>query len=81
MNLLPNKKRAIRCGMNKPRGLKHRGYAGCFIELSKYLAFFPGATLSKKNGVTELNDIFLIVCLIAGASKRMCRVLTAGLLL
>ena len=34
-------------------------YAACLIDLNEYLASFPGAALTDKVGVTELNSIFL----------------------
>ena len=48
-----------RSGMKKLRGIKVRCYAARLIHLHEYLASFPGATLSYKIGVTELNEILL----------------------
>ena len=58
INSLSNKKKrwAVEC---KPRGLKVRLYVAFLIGLNKYLDSFPGATLSDKIGVTELNEILL----------------------
>ena len=41
----------------KPRALTVRRYAARQIGLNEYLASFPGATLNKYIGVTELNEI------------------------
>ena len=45
--------------MRKPRGLKVRNYAARLIDLNEYLASFPGAKMTDKIGVTELNEGFL----------------------
>ena len=47
-----------RC-MKKPHSLKVRQYAARLIDLNEYLDSFPGATMTDKIGVTELNDISL----------------------
>ena len=78
---MSKQKRAILCGMSKPRGLKNRRYADCLIDLNEYLDFIFGLSLSETIGVTELNENCLTVCLVFGASKGMCRVSTASLLL
>ena len=49
----------MRRGMRKPHGLKVRRYAASLIDLSEYLASLPGATLSDKFSVTELNKFLL----------------------
>ena len=49
----------MRQWIKKTCSLKLRRYADCLIDLNEYLASFPGATLSDKNDVTELNDIIL----------------------
>ena len=49
----------MRRGMKKPRSLTVRCYAARLIDLNEYLALFPGATLTLKIGVTELNEILL----------------------
>ena len=59
MNFLLNKNHAMRCRIGKPRGLKVRLSAACFIDSNEYLALFPGSTLSDKSGVTVLNEILL----------------------
>ena len=41
--------------MSNPSGLKVRLYADRLIDINEYLIFFPGAILSEKNGVNELN--------------------------
>ena len=43
----------------KLRSLKVRNYAVRLIDMNKYLDYFPGATLSDKIEVTELNEILL----------------------
>ena len=45
--------------MNNPHGLKVRRYASRMIGLVEYLAVFPGANISDKICVTELNEIML----------------------
>ena len=45
-----------RC-MKKPRSLKARRYDARLIDLNEYLSSFPGATISDKIGVTELNGL------------------------
>ena len=81
VNYLLNQKRAMRRGMRKPHGLKVRQYSDRLIGLNWYLDSFPGATLSRKTGVTELNEFFLIVGLIVGSSKHICRGFSASLIL
>ena len=44
VNYLSKKKRAMRCGMRKPRGLKVRLYAARLIDLNEYLDFSLGKT-------------------------------------
>ena len=56
MNFLSKQKRVMRFGMRNPCGLKVRRYAACFIDINEYLDFSPGATLSDKIGLTELNQ-------------------------
>ena len=46
-------------GMKKPCGIKVRCYVTRLNNLNMYLALFPGATLSDKIGVTELNKNML----------------------
>ena len=46
-------------GMNKPRGLKERHYKARLFDSDEYLDLLPGADLSDKIGVTELNEILL----------------------
>ena len=43
----------------KPRSLATIFYAARLIDLNEYLASFPGATLTEKLGVTELEEILL----------------------
>ena len=57
VNSLSKQKRAMRRCMKKPRGLKVRRYAACLIGLNEYLAYFTGATMADKMGVTEINKI------------------------
>ena len=45
----------MRRGMQKPHGLKLIRYAGCMVDLNKYLYVFPGANSSDKFCETELN--------------------------
>ena len=59
VNVLPKKKREMRHGMRRPHGVKVRCYADHLIDHDKYLALFPGATLTVKIGMTELNEILL----------------------
>ena len=49
------------------------------INFIAYLDFFPGDTLSDKIGVTELNDIYYTVLLIAGLRKPMCKALIVNI--
>ena len=44
----------------KMRSLKLKRYAARLIDLNGYWDSFPGATLSDKIDVTELNDVILI---------------------
>ena len=60
---------------NKLRSIKVRRFVARLFELNEYLASFYGANLSDKICVTELNNIFQTVCLIAGLSKHMCKAL------
>ena len=46
----------MRRRMKKPYGLKVGRYAAHLIDLKEYLALFPGAALSGKIGITELNE-------------------------
>ena len=39
--------------------LKVRRYAARLIDLNGYLAYFPGATMADKMGITELIEILL----------------------
>ena len=68
----------MRRGMSKPRGLKIRRYTARLVDLNYYLYSFPGATLADKIIVTDLK-VFLIVCLVYGLSKRMCRVFNVNI--
>ena len=43
--------------MKKPCSLKVRRYAAQLIDLNEYLAYFPGATIADKMGLTELYEI------------------------
>ena len=45
--------------MKKTCSLKFRRYEARLIDMNKYLASFPGATLADKIDVTELDDIIL----------------------
>ena len=45
--------------MKKPQSLTVRRHAARLIDLNDYLASFPGATLTDKIGVTELNEILI----------------------
>ena len=47
------------CGTRKPCSLKVRCYLEHLIDLNKYLDLFPGATLSGKICVTELDKFLL----------------------
>ena len=58
-NSLSKQKRAVCPCMKKPRSLKLRYYAARLIDLNEYLASFPGANMTDKIGVTEINDILL----------------------
>ena len=49
----------MRRGIKKPRSLTVRRYAARLIYLNEYLASFPGANLTDKIGVTDLNEILL----------------------
>ena len=46
----------MRGGMSKRRGLKVRHYADSLIYLNEYLAVLPGAKISLKNCVMEINE-------------------------
>ena len=46
-------------GIKKICSLKVRRYVAHLIDLNKYLASFPGATLADKIDVTEFNEIIL----------------------
>ena len=46
-------------GMKKPRVLPVRRYAALLIDLNECSAYFLGATLNDKIGVTKLNEILL----------------------
>ena len=46
-------------GINNPLRLKLRSYADRLIYLNEYLDFFPGAKMTDKIGLTELNEILL----------------------
>ena len=59
VNFISKQKRVMRRGMRKLRRLKVKLFSACLIDLNKYLDFFPGAMLSDKIGLTELNEIFL----------------------
>ena len=59
LNALTNKKRAMRRGMRKPRGLKVIFYAARLIELNEYLYVFLGEKIGNKFFVTELDEILL----------------------
>ena len=45
--------------MKNTRSLKVMWYAVRLIDLNKYLASFPGVTITDKIGVTELSNILL----------------------
>ena len=49
----------MRCGIKKTSILTLRHYVACLIDLNEYLASFPGATLTDKFCVTELDEILL----------------------
>ena len=57
MNSLLKQKHTMRRRMKKTRSLTIGGYAARLIDLNEYFASFPGATLTGKIGVTELNEI------------------------
>ena len=59
VNLLSKQKCALRRGKKKPHPLTVRRCAAHLIDIYEYLASFPGATLTDKIGVTELNEILL----------------------
>ena len=47
--------------MRKLLSLEVRRYAGHFIDLDDYLAYFPGDILSDKIGLIELNKNLLSI--------------------
>ena len=47
------------CGMRNPGGLKVRRYAACLVDIDEYLNVFPGANISDKSFVMEINEILL----------------------
>ena len=49
----------MRHGMSKPRGLKVRRYTARLIKPNDYLDVFPGANISDRIFLTELNEILL----------------------
>ena len=49
----------MRCGMRKPSGLNVRQFTARLNNINKYLALFPGSTLSERNGMTKFNENFL----------------------
>ena len=49
----------MRRGMKNTCSLTVWRYAACLIDLSEYLASFPGGDLTDKIGVTELDEILL----------------------
>ena len=55
VNALSNQKRAMRRGVRKPHILKVRRHADRMIDLNKYWDMFPGAKISDKFFMTELN--------------------------
>ena len=57
VNYQSKRKRAMRRGMRKLRGLKVRHYADFLIDLNEYLTSLPGDTLSGKIEVTELSKM------------------------
>ena len=59
INSLSEQKRAMRRGMKKTRCLATGPYAARLIDINEYFISFPGATLSDKIGITELNEILL----------------------
>ena len=59
VNSLANQKRMMRRGMRKPGRLKVRRYTDFLIDLNEYLVFLPGAKLTDKIGMMELNGILL----------------------
>ena len=59
VNVLSKKKRTMCHGMRDQHSLKMRRYAARFVDLNDFVAMFPGANISYKICVTELNDIFL----------------------
>ena len=71
----------MRPGTRKPRRLKVRCYTDHLIDLNEYLDMFPGPNMTDKIGLTEINDLKKIEFPIFGASKSMCRYLTASILL
>ena len=56
VNVLSKKKRVMSHRMRKIRGLKVTRYTACLIYLNEYLAVLPGAKISLKNCVTEINE-------------------------
>ena len=60
LSFLANQKRAMRRGISNPRRLTVRHYVARLVYLNDYLVYFPGAKLTEKIGVTELNDFFLL---------------------
>ena len=66
--------------MRKPRGLKVRGYAARLVGLNEYLTVLPGANISDKIFVTELNDFFQTVCPTSGSSRRVYKYFIVNLL-
>ena len=59
VNLLSKQNLAMLRCMKNPRRLKVKRYAVHLVCLNEYLASFPGATMSNKMGITELNGILL----------------------
>ena len=49
----------MRHGMRKSRGLKNIWCAGRLIDLNDYFNLFPGAEVSEKIGVSELDETLL----------------------
>ena len=81
VNVLSNQKRAMRRRMRNSRELKVIWYAAHMFKINEYLDTFPGAKANEKLVRRNWIKFFWIVCQMAGASKRTCRVFIVNQLL
>ena len=65
--------------MRKLRGIKVRRYMACLIYLNEYLDFFPGAILSEKIGVNELEKNLFNSMPNRWSKQRVCRAFTVNI--